>query len=174
MAHNITLAALTASAIADAVAARCDGGTLKVYDGAQPATADTAIVAQTLLATCTFATPTFLAAVAGVATAHAITQDASADATGTAAWFRILDSTGAAVMDGTVGVGAKGSHEFVIRNIGAAPLELTKGATSCTCTVSDFEEKEGGSTSAKIVPPGESTKLKRMARASGRSTSRAT
>jgi hypothetical protein len=60
---------------------------------------------------------------------------------------------------GTVGVGAKGSHEFLIRNVGEAPLELTKGATSCTCTVSDFEEKEGGSTGAKVVPPGESTKL---------------
>lgn len=106
MAHVIRLAELTASAIADAVAARCDGGTLKVYDGAQPATADIAVTTQTLLATCTFATPAFLAAVAGVATAHAITQDASADASGTAAWFRVLTSAGAAVMDGTVGVGA--------------------------------------------------------------------
>lgn len=106
MAHNLTLAALTANAIADAVAALCDGGTVNLYDGAQPATADTAVVLQTLLATCTFANPAFSAAAAGVATAHAITQDAAADATGTAAWFRVLDSTGAAVMDGTVGVGA--------------------------------------------------------------------
>lgn len=68
---------------------------------------------------------------------------------------------------GTVGVGAKGSHEFVIRNIGAAPLELTKGATSCTCTVSDFEESEGGSKDAKKVAPGESTKLKVQWRGKG-------
>jgi len=60
---------------------------------------------------------------------------------------------------GTVAVGAEGSHEFVIRNTGEAPLELTKGATSCTCTVSDFEESEGGSKDAKVVQPGESTKL---------------
>jgi hypothetical protein len=60
---------------------------------------------------------------------------------------------------GSVGVGAKGSHDFVIRNTGDAPLELTKGATSCTCTVSDFEESEGGSKDAKMVPPGGSTKL---------------
>ena len=60
---------------------------------------------------------------------------------------------------GTVGVGAKGSHEFVIRNTGSAPLELTKGATSCTCTVSDFEVSEGGSKDAKVVQPGGSTKL---------------
>jgi len=61
---------------------------------------------------------------------------------------------------GSVGVGATGSHEFVIRNTGENPLELTRGVTSCTCTVSDFEESEGGSTTAKVVPPGGSTKLK--------------
>jgi len=61
---------------------------------------------------------------------------------------------------GTVGVDAKGSHEFLIRNMGDAPLELTRGATSCTCTVSDFEQAEGGSNHAKVVPPGGTTKLK--------------
>ena len=105
MAHNLTLAALTANAIADVVAARCDGGVIRIYSGAKAATADTA-TAETLLATCTFANPAFSAAAAGVATAHAITQDASADDTGTAAWFRILDSSGNPVFDGTVGVGA--------------------------------------------------------------------
>lgn len=68
---------------------------------------------------------------------------------------------------GTVGVGAKGFHEFVIRNTGSGPLELTRGATSCTCTVSDFDETEGGSTGAKVVPPGESTKLKVQWRGKG-------
>jgi hypothetical protein len=68
---------------------------------------------------------------------------------------------------GTVGVGAKGSHEFVIRNTGSAPLQLTRGETSCTCTVSDFEKTEGGSTDAKVVPPGESTKLKVLWRGKG-------
>jgi hypothetical protein len=68
---------------------------------------------------------------------------------------------------GTVGVGAKGFHEFVIRNAGAAPLELTKGTTSCTCTVSDFDETEVGSTGKKVVPPGESTKLKVQWRGKG-------
>lgn len=106
MGHNLALAAATANAIADAVAAQCDGGTVKIYDGAQPATAGTAVSTQTLLATCTFGSPAFAAAAAGVATAHAITQDASADASGTAAWFRVLDSAGETVMDGTVGVGA--------------------------------------------------------------------
>lgn len=106
MAHNVTVAAAASNAIADAVALLCDGGTIKVYDGTQPATADTAVTTQTLLATCTFANPAFSAAVAGVATAHAITQDASADASGTASWFRVVSSAAATVFDGTVGVGA--------------------------------------------------------------------
>ena len=105
MAHNLQLAAATANALADAVASLCDGGSIQIRDGAQPATADTA-VSGTLLATCAFASPAFSSAVAGVATAHAITQDASADADGTAAWFRVLDASAGVVMDGTVGVGS--------------------------------------------------------------------
>lgn len=105
MAHNIKLAAATANAIADAVAALCNGGTLKIYDGAQPADAATAVTTQTLLATCTFASPAFASAIAGVATANSIAQDASADASGTAAWFRVLSSAAAVVLDGSAGVG---------------------------------------------------------------------
>jgi hypothetical protein len=106
MAHSIALAAATANAIADAVAALCDGGTVNLYDGAQPAGPDTAVTTQTLLATCTFASPAFLSAVDGVATAHAIAQDPDAAAGGTAAWFRVLSSGAAAVLDGSVGVGS--------------------------------------------------------------------
>jgi hypothetical protein len=125
MAHNVTLAAATANSIADAVAARCDGGTIQIRDGAQPATADTA-ASGTLLATCAFGSPAFLPAVAGVATAHAITQDASADASGTAAWFRILDSTGATVMDGTVGVGSNFDCNVVTTAVvAAAPFPIS-------------------------------------------------
>jgi hypothetical protein len=125
MAHNVKLAALTANAIADAVAARCDGGTVKLYTGTQPATADTA-TAETLLATCTFANPAFGSAAAGVATAHAIMQDASADASGTAVWFRVLALGGAAVMDGTVGVGASYDCNVVSTTVVAGdPFPIT-------------------------------------------------
>jgi hypothetical protein len=105
MAHTVKLAAATANAAADAVAARCDGGTVNVWDGAQPATVDTATVTQTLLAVCPFSNPAFSSAAAGVAAAHAITTDDAAVAGGTAAWFRVLDSSGDPVMDGSVGVG---------------------------------------------------------------------
>lgn len=43
-------------------------------------------------------------------------------------------------------------HEFEIRNVGSAPLRLTKGGSTCRCTVLDFEDTE--------VPPGGSQKIK--------------
>jgi hypothetical protein len=106
MAHALKIAALSANAAADAIAARCNSGTILIYGTAQPATADTATSGQTLLATCTFGATAFGAASGGIATANAITKDSSADNTGTAVWFRVLTSGAATVMDGTVGVGS--------------------------------------------------------------------
>jgi hypothetical protein len=95
-ARNATVNAITALLDAGPAA-----GTIKVYTGSQPATADTAATG-TLLGTLTLTDPAFGAASAGSATAAAITGDTSADATGTAGWFRALDSTGAAVLDGSI------------------------------------------------------------------------
>lgn len=63
---------------------------------------------------------------------------------------------------GTMSVGAEGSHAFTIRNTGEAPLVLSRGATSCTCTVSDFETAggTGGATGEKTIPPGGDTTVK--------------
>jgi hypothetical protein len=57
----------------------------------------------TLLATLTFSDPAFGAASSGVATASAITDDSSADATGTAGYCVILDSDSNSIFEGTVG-----------------------------------------------------------------------
>jgi hypothetical protein len=93
-----------ANAAADAVAALLNNGYLRIYDGAQPATADTAIGAQVLLAELRFAATAFDPAALGVATANAITDDVSANQTGEAAWFRALKSDGTTVvMDGSIG-----------------------------------------------------------------------
>ena len=101
-----------AKAAVDAVAALCNSGTIKIYTGSQPTDANTALGAQTLLATLTMSSTAFGASSASgsagskivTATANTITDDSSADATGTAAWFRVLKSNGTAiVMDGSVG-----------------------------------------------------------------------
>ena len=101
-----------AKAAVDAVAALCNSGTLKIYTGTQPADANTAISGNTLLGTLTFSSTAFAASSASgsagskvvTATANTITDDSSADNTGTATWFRVLKSDGTtAVFDGTVG-----------------------------------------------------------------------
>jgi len=62
---------------------------------------------------------------------------------------------------GTVGTGGTGSHEFLVRNTGDAPLTLRRGETSCTCTVSDFDASEGGTPDGtKVVEPGAETKIR--------------
>ena len=75
-------------------------GKIRIYSGTRPATggAETTVLAE-LPCSATFAP----APSGGVLTVNAITSDASADATGTATWFRVLTSANAAVLDGDVG-----------------------------------------------------------------------
>ena len=82
-------------------------GTIIIYGDTAPTDADTAIGAQTLLATLTFAATAFgNAADAGpgaIATANAIVDDTSADATDTATWFRCTDGNALESLQGDVG-----------------------------------------------------------------------
>lgn len=104
MSLNLKLANAAVNAEADALTAALVSGYLRIYDGTQPATADTAISSQVLLAELRFGNPAFGSSSAGVITANAITQDSDADATGTATWFRLLKSDGTTpVLDGSVG-----------------------------------------------------------------------
>jgi hypothetical protein len=99
---SITNAA--ASLAANAVTARCNSGFLRLYSGVAPANANAALSGNTLLAQLTFGATAFAAAVNGVATANAIGQDASNDATNTATFFRAFESDGTTVVfQGTVG-----------------------------------------------------------------------
>lgn len=102
MALTPRLSIAAANAEADAVCALLDGGSVRVYDGSQPATADTALTTQVLLVSCAFGAPAFGPAGGGVAEASPL-ADGTAVATGTASWFRAVTSGGAAVFDGAVG-----------------------------------------------------------------------
>lgn len=111
MALNTTISNAAAIAACDAIVDLLDAGAgaaiIRIYDGAQPANPDVAVGAQVLLAQLTCTDPAFGAAAdaapGGRATASAITDDASADNTGTASWFRALDSNLLAIIDGSVG-----------------------------------------------------------------------
>jgi hypothetical protein len=133
MALNPKMADAAANAAADAVARQLDNGYLRIYSGTQPTDADTAIGAQTLLAELRFNATSAPGAANGVLTFNAFTADSSANATGTAAWFRALQSNGtSAVFDGTVGTG---THDLVI-NSTAIQSGAAVSVSSFTFTIS--------------------------------------
>lgn len=104
MALNTQLADATVNAQANALATLLNSGFLRIYSGTQAATADTAIGAQVLLAELTFNSTAAPSASSGLLTFNAITADTSANATGTASWYRCVKSDGTTVvMDGSVG-----------------------------------------------------------------------
>jgi len=133
MATNPKFSNLTVNGEADFIGTALDSGFIRIYDGAQPATADTALSGQTLLAELTFGADAFPSAVAGVLTANAITSDSSANATGTAAWARLLKTDGTSVvMDGTVGTSAAN----VVINSTAISAGAVVSCSSLTITIS--------------------------------------
>lgn len=94
----VGLRSAIAQLIVDAIDAGTDAGIIEFYDGAQPAGPATAVTTQVLLGTLTCSDPAADVA-AGVITFAAVTQDSAADASGTASWARVKDSSGAAVAD---------------------------------------------------------------------------
>lgn len=113
MATRIADAARNAAtdAVVDRIDAGAGAGTLKIYSGTQPADADDA-EAGSLLVTITLGDPAYGASAAGSA-ALSGTPSAAASGTGTAGWFRVEDSTGANVFDGSVtGTGGGGDLEL--------------------------------------------------------------
>lgn len=75
------------------------GGKFRGYAGTRPATADDGLSGNTLLFECTLGSPAFGSPSAGVANANAITQDASADATGTCTFVRVFKADGTTVLE---------------------------------------------------------------------------
>src|SRR5688572_11100568 len=99
---SASLANDLADAVDTAVNAGAGAGTIKIYTGSQPATADTA-ASGTLLATFTLSDPAFGPASSGVITLSGTPLTVAAAATGTAGWFRLASSTPTTVLDGSVG-----------------------------------------------------------------------
>ena len=106
MANNFKRGNAAVNAEADAVGVALANGYLRIYDGSQPANADAAISGPVLLAELRWnnSASAFNAASGGAATAKALTKDSSANAAGTATWFRALAADGTTpIFDGTVG-----------------------------------------------------------------------
>lgn len=130
----IRLSNAPAAAAVNAIVDRLDaGGYLRIYTGSQPAIGGTP--AGTLLASLTLSAPAFGAASASggvvTSTAETITQDSSADATGTAGCFALFASDGTTVeASGTVtATGGGGDITLVTTSIVAAqPVQVTSFA----------------------------------------------
>lgn len=99
------LSTASRNAAANAVVDQLDsGGTLRIYTGSQPASAEDSPTGD-LLAEITLPSPTFGAASNGVATANSIDPGEGED-DGTAGWFRAVDDNGDTVLDGSCGTSA--------------------------------------------------------------------
>jgi hypothetical protein len=112
--RNAMLDEITAAAGASAL--------LRIYDGSRPATGG---AATTLLAELTCNATFAPGAASGVLTLNAITQDSSANATGTATWFRITTSGGTFVLDGNVGTSGSDLNLTTTSIVATQPVSVT-------------------------------------------------
>lgn len=112
------------NAMLDAITTRAGASALlRIYDGSRPATGGTAT---TLLAELTCNATFAAAAASGVLTLNAITQDSSANATGTATWFRIVKADGTSfVMDGNVGTSGSDLNMTTTSIVATQPVSVT-------------------------------------------------
>lgn len=105
-------------------------GSLRIYAGTPPASVNAALSGNTLLAQLPLTDPAAGAAASGLLTFSAITDDSSADATGTASFFRLLDNSGDAVVQGTAGT----SGTDLILDTASITAGQTVSVTSATIT----------------------------------------
>lgn len=114
MALNTQIADATVNAQANALATLCNTGLIKIYDGTQPASADTALASNTLGVTLTFGATAFPSAVSGLLTANTITSG-TAVAGITPTFARIFKSDGTTVV-----------------------MDVSAGASGCNLTIGAF------------------------------------
>ena len=140
MATAFFITQAVAKAMMDTFDAQVDAGTqavINIYDGTAPATADTALSANNLLAQLTCSTTAFGAATTAnpsVVTANAITSDSSADSTGTASFFRILtQSAGTVCAQGSVGTASADMILNTTAITSGSTVALTSATVSLLC-----------------------------------------
>lgn len=119
VAYSTTLRNARLDAITTAIGA---SGKLRIYSGTRPATGGTVT---TLLAELTCNATFAPAASGGVLTLNSITQDSSADATGTATWARMVTSGGTFVADFNVGTSGSDINLNTTSLVSGAAVQVT-------------------------------------------------
>ena len=117
------------NAMLDLITTRAgNGALLRIYDSTgtgRPATGG-AVTTQVLLAELTCGTPFAGSAASGVLTLSSITQDSSANNSGTATWFRIVKSDGTTfVLDGNVGSSGSDLNLTTTTIVSGQPVSVT-------------------------------------------------
>lgn len=111
------------STLIDTFKALYNSGFMKIYSGTRPATADTALSGNTLLATIQFGATAFGASTNGVCTNNAPTSNETNAVAGNATFARHFKTDGTTVI-GDANVGASGSDINI-----AAGTSITAGAS---------------------------------------------
>lgn len=127
MATKISTAA--ASDMADALDAYIgNAGKIIIYSGTEPATANTALSGNTVLATFTGGSPVFGAASSGVITLQGVPLTVAASASGTASFFRIFKTDGTTVaVQGTVGTSGQQLNLNTLTITSGVNVTITSG-----------------------------------------------
>lgn len=130
---NIRFSDTVRDALMNELDAQCNADTppclIRIYSGTQPATADTALSGNTLLATLTCSNPAFGASSNGVITLSSVTDDSSADATGTASFARIVTGTAFnTVFDCDVGTSGATINLNTVSIVSGGVVSITSGS----------------------------------------------
>lgn len=112
-----------------------NGGSLRIYSGARPASV-AAGVSGTLLAQLTFGNPAFPAPSNRLLTANAITQDSSADNAGTAGYAACFTSGGTLISLHSLGLAGSGAEAII------SATTITAGMT-VTCSSFTINQPDG-------------------------------
>jgi hypothetical protein len=134
VATKLTTAA--ASALADALTTYVGNtGKIIIYSGTEPATANTALSGNTVLATFTGGSPVFGAAASGVITLSGVPLTVAASASGTATFFRLFktDATTCA-LQGTVGTSGQQLNLNTTTITSGVNVTITSGTVTMPTT----------------------------------------
>lgn len=134
MAYTFTnaAAATTLTALVGAFDAGAGAALLVIYSGTAPATAEASLSGNTVLATVVLGDPSFTVSGKTATIASGPRSDTSADATGTATFFRIFTSTdgatpGTACFQGLVGTSGSDLNLNTTSLVSGGPVQVNSG-----------------------------------------------
>ncbi|MCG8608963.1 MAG: hypothetical protein MI864_00365 [Pseudomonadales bacterium] len=132
MSTTLSVSTDGAAAMLNPLSDLLDSGNAKVYSGTPPANADASLSGNTLLGTCPLSATSAPDTTTKTLTFNAITSDSSADASGTASFFRLESSGGDVHIQGLCGTTS--AYAMVMTT-----TTITAGGTlpiaSCTITM---------------------------------------